>query len=449
MKGRFHLLRLIPGTSQIPIPFTFVVAAVVLLAVTLAIDQAAYVGMLRLPGWFSVGGPEDARAVLGAVIGAVSTVLALIFSISLLVFSQTVSWFGPRLMYRFLRDRTMQGTLGLFLATFVHSLLTTVIVRQQKGFIYVPQVTVISSVVLALVSFGFLVIYNNRVATALQTSNVLAQIVEDLRMAIEGLRKEGVISTGGAFVASSPRDVTEIRERCVAHGAPLRATVSGYVQRVKKDRLLRAAARTDAVVCLVFRPGLYVVEGEVLAYVWPPEKLEDLAPVVLDCVWIGQQRTLEHDVEFAIFQLVEVALRALSAAVNDLHTGLTCIDWMGDALRLLAKETWPEGYWRSDDGVIRYISLNRLRFVRVVRSAFDQIRQAGAGNPAVIIRLLQTYERLAPFMRDNEQRNAIADEIEATWQAASQHPFPKSDREDVEAACQDARKALAAPIQRS
>jgi hypothetical protein len=61
----------------------------------------------------------------------------------------------------------------------------------------------------------------------------------------------------------------------------------------------------------------------------------------------------------------------------------------------------------------------------------------------VTIRLLQTYERLAPFLKNEERRRAVAEQNETTWQAASQRSFPEGDRNDMEAAYQKARKALA------
>src|SRR5215467_2118191 len=104
--------RVVPGTSLLPVPFTIAAAAVVLWAATVMLDASAGSGRIPLPAWLSVGNVDDARAILGAV----STVLALIFSVTLLVFSMAVSQFGPRLMPYFLRDRTMQVALGLFLA---------------------------------------------------------------------------------------------------------------------------------------------------------------------------------------------------------------------------------------------------------------------------------------------------------------------------------------------
>src|ERR1700758_794096 len=110
--------RAVPGTSLIPIPFAITSAILLLLAATLTVDSLEFSGRIVLPPWLAVGNVDDARAILGAIFGAISTALALIFSVTLLVFSMAVSQFGPRLMPYFLRERAMQIALGLFLATF-------------------------------------------------------------------------------------------------------------------------------------------------------------------------------------------------------------------------------------------------------------------------------------------------------------------------------------------
>src|SRR5215468_5637779 len=140
--------RVVPGTSLLPVPFAIASASLLLLAVTLTLDALASSGRIALYAWLSVGNIDDARAILGGILGAVSTVLALIFSVTLLVFSMAVSQFGPRLMPYFLRDRAMQVALGLFLGTFLHSLIAFVITGQRAQVIFVPQLTVLTSVVL-------------------------------------------------------------------------------------------------------------------------------------------------------------------------------------------------------------------------------------------------------------------------------------------------------------
>ena len=173
-----------PGTSLLPMPIILSLFACLLFAATLTIDFAAFRGAFALPVWLSVGNVDDARALLGAIIGAVSTVLALIFSVSLLVFSAAATQFGPRLMQRFLRDRMMQFTLGLFVATFFHALFTFIAVRQQGALQFVPQLTVITTCAMVVFSFLSLVVFNDSIASSIQTNNVLPGILDDLRDAI-------------------------------------------------------------------------------------------------------------------------------------------------------------------------------------------------------------------------------------------------------------------------
>jgi hypothetical protein len=134
--------RSVPGTNLVTVPFGIAGLVVVMLAITLVLD-----GMLGdrpivvLPHWLTVGSLDDAQSILSAILGSTSTVLALIFSVTLLVFSTASNQFGPRLMPHFLSDRTMQITLGLFLATFLHSLLTFAVAGQRDDTLFVPQLT--------------------------------------------------------------------------------------------------------------------------------------------------------------------------------------------------------------------------------------------------------------------------------------------------------------------
>src|SRR5215510_783274 len=162
------------------VPFSMCMGAVALFLVTILIDRAAIHGALHLPGWISIGGPDDARAILGAMLGAVSTVLALIFSVALLVLSMAVVNFGPRILYRFVSDGVTQLTIGLFLGSFVHILLSFVVTRQQGERIFVPQLTLMCDVALVITSFVFIVIFSHRIAMSIQTQNVVAHIVGDL-----------------------------------------------------------------------------------------------------------------------------------------------------------------------------------------------------------------------------------------------------------------------------
>jgi uncharacterized membrane protein len=104
---------------------------------------------------------------------------------------------------------------------------------------------------------------------------------------------------------------------------------------------------------------------------------------------------------------VEIAIRALSPAVNDTFTALSCIDWLGDGLTRLSGRPLPSGVIRDADGAVRLL-VPPLDYERLVNRSFDQIRQAGRGLPAVGIRQLDTLSKIAEQTRSDTQRRVIA-----------------------------------------
>jgi uncharacterized membrane protein len=426
------------------IPFAICVTTLVFFFVTIQIDRAAARGAVTLPGWISVGGVDDARAILGSMLGAVSTVLALIFSVALLVLSMAVSQFGPRILYRFVRDGITQVTIGLFFGTFLHTLLGFVVTRSGPTREFVPQLTVMCSVVLVILCFTFLIVFSHRIAMSIQTQNVVARIVRDLDGALAELRdmlSDSILSP--APEAAAERDA--LAARCAAEGGVIRVARTGFIQDIDIAHLLVAAEEADAVARLLYRPGHFVVENAPLCQVLPKARTADLVAAIRRDVSIGTHRTLKQDVEFGMAQLVEIALRALSSAINDTFTGLTCIDWLGDELRVFATYVVERGACFGPSGSIR-VMWPPLRLERLVKTAFDQIRQAGVHNPAVSIRLLQTFARLAEQSENEHLRQALSDQAEAVWEAVSVTALVKADRADIEAAYRKARVALGATL---
>jgi len=440
MPGR-HLLELRADLWRVPL--LLCLATLLLFLVTVRVDLAAAHGALRLPDWLSIGGPDDARAILGAMLGAVSTVLALIFSVALLVLSMAVSQFGPRILYRFVRDGITQLTIGLFLASFVHTLLALVVTRQMGAHQFVPQLTLLCSVLLVIVSFAFLVVFSHRTAVSIQTQNVVAHIVADLQGA---LAERAAVASVYPALAQTPAGIAALealRARCAAEGGVVRAWRTGFVQEVDVEALLAVADAADVAGRLLHRPGQFVLQNAPLCQLVPATRTEELTPAIQGAIKIGPHRTLKQDFEFGIAQLVEIGLRALSPAVNDTFTGLTCIDWLGDAIRTIHASPVPREAYPGGSGALRLL-WSPPRFERIVKTAFDQIRQAGAGNPAVHIRLLQTFAQLAPHLAEAPLREALLAQVEAIWEATSRESLVKADRADIEAAYRIAREALGA-----
>jgi uncharacterized membrane protein len=408
------------------IPLRITLAAIALFGLTMIPDSLDALGVIHLPAWLTMGGIDDARAILSAMMGSVATVLALIFSVALLVLSMVATLFGPRLLYRFMQDWVTQVTLGLFMATFVFIGLVFLVTHQDATSKLIPQVSLITAWLLVILSFGFLVFYSHRIAISIQNPDLVARIVDDLRPA---LREQ-----------SRPRSAEPDVARAGAT-RPVCAWTSGYVQRIDGHAIVAAAKRLDATVELRFRHGQFVFRGEPLALIAPPERASELQSVIERNIKLGRHRVLRQDCEFAIAQIVEIAIRALSPAVNDTFTGVACVDWLGDALLTIAAEPLSDGNWHDEQRVLR-LRVPALRLERLAKLASDQIRQAASDTPAVLIRMLDMLGRIAPQLRSPVERQALRVQAEAIREAAEMTLRVTLDRNDVAAAFARAAAAI-------
>src|SRR5262249_21691003 len=165
------------------------------------------------------------------------------------------------------------------------------------------------------------------------------------------------------------------------------------------------------------RPAHFGGAGLPLARVWPAGAADGVARRLARAHAIGAQRTLGQDLTFAIDQLVEIAIRALSPAVNDVFTALTCVDWLGDALCKLTQSWDPVTVYRDGHGHIR-VSSAGVGYPRLVDRAYDKIRQAGVGMPAVMIRQLDALARVMTYAATGEQRRVLLAQAEMILRSA-------------------------------
>ena len=133
---------------------------------------------------------------------------------------------------------------------------------------------------------------------------------------------------------------------------------------------------------------------------------------------------------FAIDQLVEIAIRALSPAVNDTFTALTCIDWLSAGLSQISGRTLEEGVYRDRFGRVRLIESDPS-YYRMVNRAFDKVRQSSRGMPAVLIRLLDSINAVMRETTSAEQRRILARQAEMILRISEDSVPDANDRDDI------------------
>jgi uncharacterized membrane protein len=405
------------------VPAIEVVAAAVLFAGTYALDLAAYDGKFTMPGWAISGSPDAARQILTAIAAAIITVVGVVFSIVIVALTLTSTQFGPRMLRNFIRDRGTQLTLGTFVGTFVYAVLALGSIGQGGHGNFVPHISITMTLVLMVVDLGVLIYFLNHVATQIQLPQVIAGIAGDLAVAIT--------AQAGAESAHADRGrAAQVISRMDGPGGEVNAPGSGYLQFIHHRTLVQIASEVGAVVQLRYRPGHFLVQGHPYATVWPASAAAKVASELARSHVVGPYRTLAQDVSFGIDQLVEIGIRALSSAVNDTFTALTCIDWIGDSLCKVTGRWEPTRIYADDRGEIRVIT-TEISYERLVQRSFEKVRQAGRGMPAVLIRQLDALAKIMERTTTDEQRAVLLDQATMIERSSSESVPEESDRADV------------------
>jgi uncharacterized membrane protein len=211
----------------------------------------------------------------------------------------------------------------------------------------------------------------------------------------------------------------------------VQSKVEGYIQSIDEDTLLELACKDGLLIRLRTKPGAFLAKCDALAAVWRTGGREagDLSERIANTVITGDRRTPRQDVECAIEELAEVAVRSLSPGINDPFTAIACIDRLGASLGRLARRRMPSPVRSGPDGQPRLI-VYPASFAPVLNAALNQVRQAGRSNVAVTIRLLEALTGIAGRARREEDKDAIRRQGEMILRHCEAVPEP-DDRTEI------------------
>ncbi len=352
------------------IPLVCVLAGVGLSFGTIAIDKAYD---YRLVPQSISGGPQAALEILGTAAASMVSLAALVLTITMVVVQLAMGQFSPRIVQRILQDRPSQLAIGIFVATFAHSMLALREV-QTDGEGIVPGVAVIVAFVLVVISIMVLVWYVNHIGRKLRVSALIELVGVDTRKLVDAQYSD----VGPAPQFDRPT---------------IAAPRSGVITKIDYQELVRIAAASDCVLTLRPALGEFVPAGAPLFEIeGATECLERDAAI--GSVKLSLERTLDQDVAFGLRMLVDIAERSLSdGPFLDPTTAVQALDRLHDCLRQLAPRSFPDGRHRDPKGKVRLVTPS-MTWDDYVHLAFDEIRIAGARSPQVARRLRAALEDL-------------------------------------------------------
>ena len=341
--------------------------------------------------------PQVAQVILGSIAGSIMTVVSIVFAILLMTLTLASMQFSPRIIVSFSRDRVTQRTLGMFLGTFLYCM-AALPAAHSLPYPFAPVGTVTGAIVLAIVCVAGLLFFIHHISQAISVNHIVDRIAAETETVIDDImplpRHEIRVQTGDL---SDPQ----------TWQTPILNTVSGYIRFIDLRRLLELATLYRVRVRIVRRVGQFVPSGVPLLMVYKAERLppEGIAEF-LAAFDFGPARTLQQDVEFGILQIVDIALKAISPAVNDPTTAISCVDQLSRIMIRFVSRQIPEPLLYDLKGAAR-VSITWIGFERLLDSAFEQIRMYSKIDIAVSLRLLRALGDIAISTHDLQFRKTL------------------------------------------
>jgi uncharacterized membrane protein len=326
--------------------------------------------------------PQVALSILSGIASSIMTVVSIVFAILLMTLTLASTQFSPRILVSFVRDRTTQWTLGIFLGTFSYCMAALPSVRSLPK-PYVPVLTVLIAMVLALACVGWLIFFINHISRSISVNHIVDRIAGEALLVIDQLMPYPRGSYEGSEQATP---LQQGKERVIV------SHKSGYVRFVDVAFLVECAKTFGVQITLDRRVGHFVPAGAPLLRVVDAGRVTpEREARLLTAIDIGPTRTLQQDVEFGVIQIVDIALRAISPAVNDPTTAINCIDQLSRIMIVWTSRAAPPSCLYAPPYVLRVV-VPWISYEGLLDTAFEQIRHYAKSDIAVSLRLLRAFD---------------------------------------------------------
>jgi uncharacterized membrane protein len=344
--------------------------------------------------------PQVAQVILGGIATSIMTVVSIVFAILLMTLTLASMQFSPRIIVSFAKDRVTQWTLGIFLGTFSYCM-AALPTAHSLPHPFAPVATVLGAMFLALACVAWLLFFIHHISEAISVSHIVDRIASETEAMIDEVMPWPHKVDGGIEIG--PVDLS-------TWDTPLASDTSGYIRFIDTGRLVSLSKAYHVKVRVVRRVGHFVPAGAALLMVYKGDRLSPENRAEFRGVFdLGPARTLQQDVEFGVLQIVDIALKAISPAVNDPSTGVTCVDQLSRILIRFASREPPVSLLYDPPGVVR-ASVPWIDFDGLLISAFEQIRLYSTADIAVSLRMLRALGDIASSTPDLAYRRSLIEE---------------------------------------
>jgi uncharacterized membrane protein len=335
------------------------------------------------PGLASALSVSAATAIFSSIASGMIALTGIVFSLTFVMVQFSATAYSPRLVLWIARDPVMSHALGIFTATFLYAIAALVGV-DRSGSGRVPLISTVAVAVLLLASVGMFIALIQRIGL-LQINRMLVFTGDQGRKVITAVYPP--LDSGAAV--TRPEEFRKLpRAQTLVHdGAPR------SVQAVDAAALLNLAKESGGVIEVLAAVGDTVLQSMPLMHVLGARRSIDERKL-RNGIELGEERTFEQDPKYALRLLVDIAIKALSPAVNDPTTAVQALDQIGDLLLRLGQCQLELGGYRDSDGSLRLV-IPFPTWDDLLQLAFDEILFCGATSVQVMRRMNALVRDLA------------------------------------------------------
>lgn len=412
--------------------FWFVPVLIIVTSIVLSFGLVYLDSILSLPQkgigrLLVVNSSDSARVILSTISGAMLGVAGTVFSITLVVLTLASSQFGPSLIKNFMYVRLNQVVLGSYISTYLYCLLVLNAIKDGENYTFIPSLSILMAIIIAVSNIVLLIVFIHRIAVSIQADKVISDISDFITKQLPSLFNEITEETKASEENLNELATISAYRTCVSVKSPK----SGYLQYIDNEALIEMLRKSGSLLDLHYRPGGHLVEGVEIGLLYSDERWEAAQTQrIFKHLVIGKTKTSQQDLEFSIYQMVEIASRALSPGVNDPFTAITCIDNLTTTMCYLAKAKFPSNYRFDSEGNLRIIA-DAMNFEGVLDAAFNQIRQFSIGNTSVMIRLMEALVTVYGFASEETRKNAVIRHAEMVLRLGKETIKEKNDLKDL------------------
>ena len=363
--------------------------------------------------------PASATSALSALASGMLVFSGFVTSVSLMVVQFGTSEFSPRFVAWLHRDQTLKFALSTFTATFLFALMSTALVGAGSS-TFVPTRTMLAALLLTLLSVFMFLLLIERTSNGLRVANVVQLVDREAHHVFDN------VYTSGRSEAATGEEVIRSLHGAVPIQVMRQGEVGAVLVSLDHKSLRRLAEKYDAVITMVAAVGDHVPADGALLTVYGEREISERR--LRSAIFTGDERTLLDDPAFAIRMLVDVAIKALSPAVNDPTTAVQVIDRIEDLLGYASSKHLSAGVVTDSSGTVRVI-YRTPTWDDLVELALVEIRAFGAGQYQVTRRMFALFDSL---LRDlPAKRHPQILEQRALLNAAIDAVMPSSQRAEA------------------